>query len=587
LVKTCRKGKEEDNDFPYEIFHSGTQDLQQVNIPEIKQREHYPLLDKAGKYIVYSSADSITLLHLVSGNRITKLFKDITDDASKNQMVSMRMSTDTSHLVVLLDDGEILLIDTDSLMQVDRWTLKDEVEDVTGILCTKSDNLQVLVAVNRESEGKKTSELQLYKPGDLEPRCFLFHFPLVKHLHGLSKKENFFTAIAEDGNSSKILTIDINRAEEMAPIDVGETIKQVAFSKSKSFTCVLMDTGKVAAVDLEKSEIMFNMTTEKPVTYFGISGAYSLVMLGDSDGSITLWNFKTKKNCGKFPAHSGPVQNMKVLDDYLVSHGQNEMKVWSLTELLVDFQESLKKNVASAFSGIMAMKTVISFDVHPNGIELATASKDQMLRVWLLNGAKFLKEVDIGMEAKKTVICADDKCCLLDNKGELKVMNLNTTDDIDLDTPSHVSDFVVGKDGITLYTVGLKQKTLMVNIMDMKQGTTKKTFPLKGSLKFESLDLCLSASERYLCIRCKILPAEYKEIEASWKKKGSFLAQVHPYKFLAVDLQQATGGMMTCMRELSTIPHLGEEINAKAGNVMYITTRRWVVFWDIPTGREG
>ncbi|XP_048764016.2 NACHT domain- and WD repeat-containing protein 1-like [Ostrea edulis] len=585
LVKTYKKGKEEENEFPHEIFHTGTQDLQQVNVPEIKQVEHYPLLDKAGKYVIYTSADSISLLHLVSGNRITKLFKDITDDPSKNQMVSKKMSTDTSHVVVLLDDGDILLIDTDSLMQIDRWTLKDEVEDVMGILCTKNDNLQVLVAVNGESGGKKTSEVQLYKPGDLEPKCFLFHFPLLKDLQGLSKKETFFTAIAEDGNSSKILTLDISRAEEMVPIDIGESIKQVAFSKSKPFACVLTNTGKVTAVDLQKSEILFHMTTDKPVTYFGISGTYSIVMLGDSDGSITLWNFKTGKNCGKFPAHAGPIQHMKVLDDYLVSHGQNEMKVWSLTELLVDFKETLKKNTASAFSGLMAMKTVISFDLHPNGIELVTASKDQMLRIWLLNGAKFLKEFDIGMESKKTVICANDKCCLLDNKGELKIINLNTTYDVSLDLPSHVSDFAIGKDGITLYTIGMKQKSLMVHIMDMKQETTKKSFPLKGSLKFETLDLCMSASERYLCIRCKILPAEYKDIEASWKKKGSFLTQVHPYKFLAVDLQQATGGLVTCMRELSTIPHLGEGVCAKAGNVMYITTRRWVVFWDIPTGK--
>lgn len=49
--------------------------------------------------------------------------------------------------------------------------------------------------------------------------------------------------------------------------------------------------------------------------------------------------------------------------------------------------------------------------------------------------------------------------------------------------------------------------------------------------KFETLHVCLGANERYmyLCIQNEILPAEFKYIEASWKKQGSFNRQVHPY----------------------------------------------------------
>ncbi|XP_052687210.1 NACHT domain- and WD repeat-containing protein 1-like isoform X2 [Crassostrea angulata] len=584
LVKTYQKGNEE-NEFPYELFLTGTQDLQQVSIPDIKEREHYPLMDKAGKNVIYTSVDSITLLHLVTGNRVTKMFKDITDDPSKNQMVCKELSTDTSHLAVLMDDGDIVLLNTDSLMQVDRWSLKDEVEDVMGVLCTKSDNLQVLVSVNTETGGAPRSELQLYKPGDLEPKRFLFNYPLSKGLQGLSFKESFFTAVAVDGGSTKMLTVDINQAEEMAPITLEDSIKHIVFSKSKPIACALTSSEKVVVLNLQESEVLFDVSPDKPVSYFGISGTYNCLLVGDEVGSIHLYNAKTGLFSGGFPAHSGPVEKMQVLDDYLVSHGQNEMKVWSLTEILADFRDAQKKNLGTAFQGLLALKTATCFDLHPNSLELVTASKDQMLKVWLVNGAKFLREFDIGMEAKKMVVCPDDKCCLVDTKGELKVMYLLSGIDVEMDLPSHVLDFVIGKDGVTLYTIGLKQKMLMVSVLDIKQGKTKKTFPLKGSLKFETLDLCLSASERYLCIRCKILPAEYKEIEASWKKKGSFLAQVHPYKFVAVDLQQATGGLMPCMRELSTIPHLGEEIRAYKGNIMLATTRRWVVFWDIPTGK--
>lgn len=329
------------------------------------------------------------------------------------------------------------------------------------------------------------------------------------------------------------------------------------------------------------------MSLDKPVSYFGITGTYNCLLLGNEAGSIHLYNAKTGLFSGGFPAHSGPVEKIQVLDDYLVSHGQNEMKVWSLTEILTEFRDVQKKSLGEFVSGLLGLKTATCFDLHPNGLELVTASKGQMLQVWLLEGAKFLREIGISMEAKKMVICADDKCCLVDSKGELKVIHLISCLDVDMDLPSHVLDFVIGKDGVTLYTIGLKQDMLMVSVLDLKLGKTKKSFPLKGSLKFETLHVCLSANERYLCIQNKILPAEFKDIEASWKKQGSFNPQVHPYKFVAVDLQQATGGLMLCLRKLSTIPYLGEKICAFSGNIMVLTINRRVIFWDIPTGREN
>ncbi|XP_052688159.1 NACHT domain- and WD repeat-containing protein 1-like isoform X1 [Crassostrea angulata] len=586
LVKTCRKGKVEENEFPYELFHSGTEDLQQVSIPDIKEREHYPLMDKAGENVIYTLADSITLLHLITGNRVTKMFKDITDDPSKNQMVCKELSTDTSHLAVLMDDGDVVLLNTDSLMQVDRWSLKDEVEDVMGVLCTKSDNLQVLVSVNTETGGAPRSELQLYKPGDLEPKRFLFNYPLSKGLQGLSFKESFFTAVAVDGGSTKMLTVDINQAEEMAPITLEDSIKHIVFSKSKPIACALTSSEKIVVLNLQKSEVVFDVSPDKPVSYFGISGTYNCLLLGDEVGSIHLYNAKTGVFSGGFPAHSGPVEKMQVLDDYLISHGQNEMKVWSLTEILTECKDVQRKNRGEFVSGLLGLKIATCFDLHPNGLELVTASKDQMLQVWMLEGAKFSREIGIRMEAKKMVICADDKCCLVDSKGELRVIHLITGLDVDMNLPSHVLDFVIGKDGVTLYTIGLKQDMLMISVLDLKLGKTKKSFPLKGSLKFETMFVCLSASERYLCIQNKILPSEFKDIEASWKKNGSnFNPQVHPYKFVAVDLQQATGGLMVCLRKLSNIPYLGEKICAFAGNIMAVTINRRVIFWDMPTGR--
>lgn len=79
-----------------------------------------------------------------------------------------------------------------------------------------------------------------------------------------------------------------------------------------------------------------------------------------------------------------------------------------------------------------------------------------MLKVWLVNGVKFLREFDIGMEVKKMVVCLDDKCCFVDIKGELKVMYLFFGIDVEMDLLSYVLDFVIGKDGVIFYIIGLK-----------------------------------------------------------------------------------------------------------------------------------
>ena len=202
----------------------------------------------------------------------------------------------------------------------------------------------------------------------------------------------------------------------------------------------------------------------------------------------------------------------------------------------------------------------------------------------MLKEGNFCREIDIGVKATKMVICADDICCILDIEKKLKVISLTSNTEVNVVLPGHLIDFVAGKAGIAMLHVGLKQDTLVVSIVDLKQGITRKSFSLKGPLSFETLTLCLSASERYLCFRIKILPSEFKDIETAWQKKGSFLSQVHPYKFMAVDLQQGTGGMVPCVRQLSKIPHLGEAICPNYGNRMLITTKRWVFFWDIPTG---
>lgn len=168
----------------------------------------------------------------------------------------------------------------------------------------------------------------------------------------------------------------------------------------------------------------------------------------------------------------------------------------------------------------------------------------------------------------------------------MKIFNLQDGDDgVEADVPRGALDFTVSQDRSMLCIICQKEKGIMVEVMDLKVGKSKKTFYLKGALDYETIDIHLSANSRFILLRVKVTPKEYKEIEATWTKNGSFFPQPHPYKFIATDLTQATGGLMPCLRTLTKIPHLGEVMVPSQGNVVIFTTRRWVLFWDIPTGK--
>ncbi|CAG2215279.1 unnamed protein product [Mytilus edulis] len=122
---------------------------------------------------------------------------------------------------------------------------------------------------------------------------------------------------------------------------------------------------------------------------------------------------------------------------------------------------------------------------------------------------------------------------------------------------------------------------IIIDLVSLKS----KTIPLKQELSYESIDLSINKSERYLILRVTILEKEYADIRTlCLRQSGAFLPQSHKHRFYAIDKLQATGELMPCNRVLTKIPHLGEVVCPYQGNVMMVTTGDKVMFWDISTG---
>lgn len=172
--------------------------------------------------------------------------------------------------------------------------------------------------------------------------------------------------------------------------------------------------------------------------------------------------------------------------------------------------------------------------------------------------------------------------------GDLKFVDFVTgreLEDPEAVSLRNVADYTVNQELTLLCAFCIKSKGHLIEVIDLNVCKSKTSFYLKEKLKFDTIDILLNSNNRFLLLRSNVLEKEKVEIEALWKKTGSFLPQNHPYKFTAVDLTQANGGVTPCLRTLSKIPHLGETIHGFEGNTVLVTTRRWVIFWDIPTGK--
>lgn len=96
----------------------------------------------------------------------------------------------------------------------------------------------------------------------------------------------------------------------MVLIILEDLIKYIVFLKFKLIVCVLISFEKVVVLNLQKSEVLFDVLLDKLVFYFGISGIYNCLLFGDEVGSIYFYNVKIGVFFGGFFVYLGLVEKM-------------------------------------------------------------------------------------------------------------------------------------------------------------------------------------------------------------------------------------------------------------------------------------
>jgi WD40 repeat protein len=550
-----------------------------------------PLLDPSEKRVIQFGKDRLKTFHFHSQAINEKKFTEICDeiDVEKSYPMMSTLSTDSMHLTMLFSNGDVLTFDTNGFKKVDLMTLREEPNEVANIITTTVDNLKVILTINSDVQQKENGEggcVRVHVVGAAENGKMLKIIrPFNKGLAAVGYNETLLVGCSNKENKGTLTVIDLDNVKTTITEDCSK-LMQLSVSHSHAMAAVWLEVGSIAIYDISKGETIQELHINNTITSFGISWINDLVLIGDNQGQIIMYKGQTGKHFGDFRADCDEIVKVSVLDDQIVTLSRkNTVKIWQISTLLNTEREKVRTAEQADGTDLLSQKEILGFDVDIQGQNIITASEDKTMRVWSINNVQLQKKIYLGIMGNKLLSAINSLCVVLDNiSNTLKIINYK--EGVEKMAFRNVVDFCIGNHHKTLYLVKTNNNGHHIEIVDLGLLQSKKSFLLKQSLVYEGLDISLNESERYLILKVKITKKEYAEIQASWSKQsGLFLPQSHKHRFYAVDLTQAAGGLMPCLRMLTKIPHLGEVICAYQGNVMMITTRRWVVFWDIPTGK--
>ncbi|XP_069125172.1 protein qui-1-like [Argopecten irradians] len=593
LLRVSGKESDKETNGVYVVYNTITEDQQQVCLPEMFSKGLVPCLDRTGKTVYYLNNGQINMENLSKKVTISKKLIDLSSDLSaESKHVMSTLDTDSSYMAILFENRTILLIDLNSMTLLRLIRLSEEVGVITNLMCTVWDSPAVIVT--GEYGGTKKAKngngfLQIF-PASEESKDTLMKIPFsfTDGLVCFGISEDYLVGLSNTEMACKLTAIKLGEFTVVNELSLPDVMTQVSVARKQPLAAVLSQKGVVTVLNWEKGTILHDMSTNKPVSGLCVNWSNGVAMLGDSQGQISLHNIQTCEHFGTFSAaHESGIHRLFCLDDNLISLCTNKvLATWSIPALLQNAAQS--QNQGSDVSGILGQTNVAGVAISLDSQELVVASRDNILSIWSLIDMSLKSKVDIGVRGDKIQFISNESCVALDKTSRnIKIFKpTNGKSSVACDLPKCVFDFTVSKDRSLMCILCQKEKGLMVDVMDLKIGQSRKTFYLKSVPEYETIDISLSANSRYILFRIKVTDEYYKDVEASWKKEESlFYSKPRRHRFSAVDLTQATGGLVHCMRSVSKYAQLGEAIEAFQGNVAMITTRRWVLFWDIPTGK--
>ncbi|KAK7501922.1 hypothetical protein BaRGS_00006674 [Batillaria attramentaria] len=551
-----------------------------------------------GQDYVYLSGNN---LNKKKGGSLKEVSKSIPDLFRGGKVVPK--TSDNLHVRVSADSTEVgvnggtaaSISSADLSKQTMLSTPKLDNCDIQSLLLFGADSGRTVTTGNFETGGNSQpqSYVALWKPGSASPQGVIqVHGVLTHTLMSATAEDEYIVGPVHTGQDEHGLAVILMQPFElMRPVSCGE-ITQIRVSSSEQLVAVLEKDTSIIFIDILAREKKQKISHALAVTDFDIVWEEDQVVVADSEGKICIYA-QSGQLLTSWLGHSQGVSYLKVVGECItVLTCSGLLKVWdraASTDLLT--AASLAEEIGSGSDmseSLHLLSSVINMAVSKQDGELFTVTAGGEVSVWLLDTMKRIRSFSIGMSADVFLTAEFSLGVALDReKKTLKIFDLANGDQVCSDiTPQNVISVMTASDERSVLCLSEQpQLTLQKIDLDGKSGKLVKTLAIQLGFAYVSIEMVLSSSQRYLTMQVKIPENDYKAVEKMWKKGANLFPQRHPHRYAAVDLTSSSGLALQCFRPLTKVPHLGVKIERYSGNTMLIAARRWLIFWDIPTGK--
>ncbi|XP_052261935.1 uncharacterized protein LOC127865910 isoform X2 [Dreissena polymorpha] len=585
---------------PYVLFNTATQEsdyLGIVNGKDIGSQLYYN-----GNHVFYGTSSAVVCFNAKTKSTDECPFKEIVSDWSESQIpVFLAFNKENNYGAVMFPDI-IIVISIPSLTFSQSF--------VTGKMLTRfksclilNDSKIIAIGVQEnssavDSQGPENQHfICLFNFGKREPIASYFtdkQMDLMMQAFAGSE-ETYAIAVktqrnndeqgpdgrAASGFKTEILLFDAGNLKQLKSFEFDGEVLQIEGNPMKSEFKVLTTDGFMRSLN-RSNETKFPVKSS--VKMFTTLWEKGLVLLCSGQGMINLCN-SDGQLVGVFPAYSVAIKNIKINDQLVTLSSNCELKLWSV-DALMSVVKQAEDTASNESASLLGQLDVTAMEVSLDDKLIFICKEDNTMQIWDSEAFQLRSKFQMGLTGSllhplnNSIIVHDTTL------GKLKVFDL--TGKCLFEPPTSVQNVMfseLNSSRKTLYLISaIKKGKEQIDEINMDLMQYVKCIKFQQSLTYESLDFKLSEGDRYLIIRSKISEQEFDSFKATWKK-GWWGEQNCRFKFHAVDLKQGNGALVPCLRILSKIPTLGIGYLPMGPSTVLITTRRWVVFWDIPTGK--
>ena len=408
----------------------------------------------------------------------------------------------------------------------------------------------------------------------------------------------YHIAFGNSGSTGLIEIQRVKRVERLNQIKVDQPLARMLVSETSQEAVFQVGYIQLRILDLEKQVWVRSLDIQGQIVAFDVDWEDDKVLVAHADDTVALYNLKfvklVQRNSG-----FGKAAHVSTSENHVMVVTMDcKVKIWDEKAFFGTDSSNLgaaqsneeKKGSDSQVAVCMSEILDATCFIVTNQKEMITLGRSNVCRVWSVDTMIVLKEFNVDICPTEMVMAINRTVLAFDGitKKKMVAFSIDSCKTVCDTLPENVMCFTLMKDKSKAVLVVMEKTAPSIHIYDVKANSSSCKFTINLNFKCVRAQVCLTPSERYAVLTIEVTTEEQEAIAQMWTKGGKFPEQRHPCRFSAVDLSAAsTKGTVNASHvffRLSKVPQLGVTAAPYRGNTVMVSSRRWVMFWDIPTG---